>query len=930
MAKSFIERLRTINGANPGTYYTIPRDRAAVAAAETSPVPMSAVLEYSDVPTEAMAGMPALDGDSATLYRFHSVRAVENAVRVSTLGTNGLPLKSPRLFAHVIAYPTHAAAVEANDGDVDGVESIDLPWGLPVGFDYPEKRVLVLRDARYLEFNPLRVPEPEIGLTNVQTAWTFLDQVRSVQERFRLLEEGGLLNPSAWSSDAVVDSVDREFEVIASMMRVALKPFDESLTHLDAEALKTFSGIKPSAFDTYFGSSFIRQLDLFREELHPAVKAKKAEQAITLQAGVKEMLDAVRRRSARGERQDAGEKIGGARKDYAKFALAVHELASMSEREMFDHVKKDNVWPKPDFAAMRERGVTPEIAFLIREYRRAFPVSPSKGGYNVKDYALKARAQRGIKLDEYTNFVRAGALLHEKLSQVTSYAELVAAVKEIREEGGLGNSYLWNESWFCDGAGYRLVTRSFAPPEHHNQIERALRIARATVNGGWDWALKRRDEVADADSEPTAEATGRTKPKRPEPEVEHLKNIVRRGSDRRAGVDCTETMLMEAFGLRAVEYGNWLPQGERQVVLNHAYDAFCDLADCLGLERRAMGLGGRLAVAFGSRGTGGKAAAVAHFEPGRFALNLTRMRGAGSMAHEWFHAFDYWLAQYRQLSQIEPVSSLNERRFVEGTPEHRLGRLVNGLMTQYETKDAMLHRLARTPSAMHGTVEGTVAEYYSQRLSMFLSRIGQMLPSDQHRVAFKAYTDSLLTSHLKDVPALVEYGVKTFEDPLGFARTVQGYVDSLIGDAWHETVSMSNVRGTARSLEQHANWVLRMQSEYHSQSSPVLSSMLRGANYFDGFRKKPYWSTRVEMAARAFEGFVQDTIERDGEALSQYLVHGTLPSAEAEHVVYPRGEERGRARVEFRAFFDAVALELRGALAPRPVGPNESHATVGP
>jgi len=84
------------------------------------------------------------------------------------------------------------------------------------------------------------------------------------------------------------------------------------------------------------------------------------------------------------------------------------------------------------------------------------------------------------------------------------------------------------------------------------------------------------------------------------------------------------------------------------------------------------------------------------------------------------------------------------------------------------------------------------------------------------------------------------------------------------------------------------------------------------------------------MAARAFEGFVQDTIERDGEALSQYLVHGTLPSAEAEHVVYPRGEERGRARVEFRAFFDAVALELRGALAPRPVGPSESHATVEP
>lgn len=47
-----------------------------------------------------------------------------------------------------------------------------------------------------------------------------------------------------------------------------------------------------------------------------------------------------------------------------------------------------------------------------------------------------------------------------------------------------------------------------------------------------------------------------------------------------------------------------------------------------------------LAIAFGSRGVGG---ALAHYEPGRKVLNLTKMRGAGCLAHELGHAFDHYL-----------------------------------------------------------------------------------------------------------------------------------------------------------------------------------------------------------------------------------------------------------------------------------------------
>lgn len=47
-----------------------------------------------------------------------------------------------------------------------------------------------------------------------------------------------------------------------------------------------------------------------------------------------------------------------------------------------------------------------------------------------------------------------------------------------------------------------------------------------------------------------------------------------------------------------------------------------------------------LAIGFGSRGRSG---ASAHYEPARKVINLTKMKGAGSLAHEIGHAFDHYL-----------------------------------------------------------------------------------------------------------------------------------------------------------------------------------------------------------------------------------------------------------------------------------------------
>ena len=129
-----------------------------------------------------------------------------------------------------------------------------------------------------------------------------------------------------------------------------------------------------------------------------------------------------------------------------------------------------------------------------------------------------------------------------------------------------------------------------------------------------------------------------------------LKNFVyfgdgeksRIGADYRQGQDVTPEQFSNMFGFRGVQFGNWTNDRDRQNALNNAYDAFLDLADILGVSPRAMSLNGELGVAFGSRGSG---SANAHYEPGEVVINLTKTRGTGSLAHEWWHALDNYFAR---------------------------------------------------------------------------------------------------------------------------------------------------------------------------------------------------------------------------------------------------------------------------------------------
>ncbi|CAI2431698.1 LPD38 domain-containing protein [Serratia liquefaciens] len=164
----------------------------------------------------------------------------------------------------------------------------------------------------------------------------------------------------------------------------------------------------------------------------------------------------------------------------------------------------------------------------------------------------------------------------------------------------------------------------------------------ARVKEGFKDARKARDFI----NEHRDELEGLVAQQREQARTEQRRdtNAPRTGVARRSS-DVTTEQFDKEFGFRGVQFGNYVASGRRQAELNDAFDSLQDMAEIIGVPPKALSLNGELGLAFGARGRGGSNAAKAHYEPGEVVINLTKNNGAGSLAHEWFHALDNYFGQ---------------------------------------------------------------------------------------------------------------------------------------------------------------------------------------------------------------------------------------------------------------------------------------------
>jgi hypothetical protein len=377
---------------------------------------------------------------------------------------------------------------------------------------------------------------------------------------------------------------------------------------------------------------------------------------------------------------DFGEKIEGAKK------MTYQHLNKVTENDILSN-PLSKTFPRPDFVQLVKDGTLSEDGALVLKFMYDnIPAKPRKG-YKLK--AWTKTVQEGINtftdfLDNKENGKKIADRLREPLMEHLNikfqlFEEVQRAMGFPNEDVNMGayeiKKYHRGEKTDTSSITYSIVKSPYIISDHKTVQEAAdalkklfagnkekakdvkLSIYQDRKTGDYFIGKKTATGVFRlVEGFKTAkEASEKLKNEMPQlqelwdatntPVEERRKtNRDRVGTDYRKGKDITPEQFSSTFGFRGTQFGNWVKDSERQESLNDAYDALMDLSTAIGVSPRALSLGGELGMAFGARGSGKFSA---HYESGQVVINLTKTRGAGSLAHEWWHALDNYFSRQK-------------------------------------------------------------------------------------------------------------------------------------------------------------------------------------------------------------------------------------------------------------------------------------------
>lgn len=557
---------------------------------------------------------------------------------------------------------------------------------------------------------------------------------------------------------------------------------------------------------------------------------------------------------------DTGELVLGARKHAFGHGLVREDLEGLSPEEAANLVTKENVWPVVDWQAHVDTGVDREVAAFAKVIRDKLANAPNlqarrqinRSGDDVRaDYIRmvsiirdKAMAMREVDDAKY---------LHDAIiAEISPTPRLDGAAWALVDTAITGRSLPTYYGGKEQAKARSLVEAGFPGATSAPAYLRGVTFRRAGVDGSTMVALKGRRVVASGFSTEddgklllkqqweagrAAKADG---PKEP-PSRAALLDLCRKGlSDWREGRDVDPQEFIDYFGFRAVQFGEAIPDKERQLIVNSAYDALCDMAHILELEPATLSGNGFLAVAFGARGQGRH---PAHYEPTRRILNMGRMNGAGSLAHELAHGLDH------------AAGEANRTDVTRG-------------QTRYATTSANLSNLSASQRRAFRQVVSILTARDLTKVEA-VARTETILAD--RRAQFQRETARL--EAVKSGPRAATHGK--------FIRDLQRWLDD----------AEARIRGSEAAVERAKGIP---EDGFFGQTA---TQYLTEAAQLCG-KSGDYWKREIELFARAFEAMVFDRL-RAIDAASEYLVHSVEEDRYADPSrwkgnPYPVGDERQR------------------------------------
>lgn len=622
---------------------------------------------------------------------------------------------------------------------------------------------------------------------------------------------------------------------------------------------------------------------------------------------------------------DFGEKIGGARKDeWAARGLTSADMEGMNAREIQKYAKKERVWKRPNWEQAVADGGDRGLLYAQNEIYKSLNATPS----SAFSYRNKSEA----------DILAAAKLYADEITEIRKMAENAKTAEDFKDMGTkwitekgyaeLKNGRLtWTDKYYRSPAlygsnylvavdkmaqrfnilGERALMEGFGVPSD-SKLPRGYEIRKTAdsfygskaetgnyyiVKSGYRVAVgfNTIEEAIAYGKEHFGSATTAAKAGKQRYVPEQLSEVHREGLDYRQGRDIAGDDYIRDFGIKGGEFGNWLSELDRKTSLNYGYDAFCDLADALGMEKTDISLNGTLNIGFGSRGQG-LTGAAAHYEPLRKVINLTKMNGAGSLAHEWWHAFeDYISGDTNQSEMSSNFSKLPKNTRAAAT------ELVN----------TMLYR--------DGTVEENAlasqkqADRYQQRLKYYLDNNfaalnGKMSKETmQNYVNQKYYKRMATEADFKRFAELTEQARKGDAQALAkFYNNKRSVVDDL-SDLKKEITGKGLAKEDRLALA-HAvqdagltpDVKVKEKTEYYKDALKISATHSKDGGY---------WESNCEMLARAFASYITDKTAKSNDYLSGHSEGAVLADGTVAYIM-PRGEERTRINAAFDKLFAAA------------------------
>ena len=571
--------------------------------------------------------------------------------------------------------------------------------------------------------------------------------------------------------------------------------------------------------------------------------------------------------------------VAGSKKELAKMLKEARDAGTTVTVNSFDWkmlkddprlaeamLVKKNLIGKVDWLAFKDQGMDSKVAYFIKRIYAQIgqmPLAPlmleSQQNYvnaisNFRQEIEKCKTYEDLKKFIVDLWGVLRTLPPKALAQIYTVdlteEKKASLIKEIPSYGNydcrvtaeLGEKLY---SWLLKSGNYAL-----------HEAKTGINVKTKTKSKGenWDWVEK---------STATTSKKERTKGFQLEP-AHQLERI--------GGKDIKITSskeLQDLVGLRAVQSGNYVlkDKDSAEYHMTNTAQAMSDMSDVLQIPIKELGLNGNLAIAFGARGKGG---ALAHYEPAQRVVNITKLKGGGSLGHEVFHAIDN-LINDLSTGKVGSAGFMGTNNFSQ-MQDTELG--------------ACFEYLVKAMTVSKGFMQAVPSVKVAQFMQENVNRTNTVI--------------NFLDSHVDctvDAETLIQDMNECISDYLAQYPRRDPKATLTTPYAINQVIEVALTRHFFGISDFYNTETGKVSFPLDIYTKPT--QFIQDANSLERGGSN-YWSSNHELSARAFTSYLIDKLAENGQK-NDYLAYEGRHDA----VAFPQGEER---KVINKAFDDLFKL----------------------